>query len=635
VTQSIDPRPFTQVAREGLPEFIKRRIQRKESYDLWGSREREWMHEEWKRWKYGLTVNGVWMPGKLYSYVNYGSIMKLTKEVRKTLTRPDLRDIDWWMAWCLEIARKEKKGLGLLTSRRAGKSYFMGSWNIAHEMIMYKNSSNCIGAVEAKYSNNTMTQLKEHLEGLKGTPFFSPFVRLDIKDLIKLGEEVKVDGDWLSRGLNSKCENVVFKDRPLAANGKSSSIFVFEEAGLFKNLIESYNNATACWSADHEWWGIPVVFGTGGDIRENCKDFQKMFYDPGNYNLLEFFCDKKQKKPSMMFIPAVYTGSKRDDNGFTIVPEAYSFLKHKREKLRENKDKTPYMTEIQDFPLTPHEAFMVSEVNRFPKDLLYNQLEKVLTLNEYRYKGQVGSLIQEGTEVRFKPKPDIAYLDPDDHSGDFVIIYEHPDQAEAYTNLYIACGDPYMHEEGGTSCASFFVYKRFADPFMSANMIVASYFGRTKKLDELYNTWLLLCKYYNAKLMFENNITGPKQYFESQNATSFLAAAPTIISALHSGSRVDRRFGVHMTSDIKEWGLNKIRDWLLTDNHQGGLNVDYIYDEGLLRELLSWEDQGNYDRVSALIVLMIYIEELYKNKPKDKLNRTPLFSSILNTYYQR
>jgi hypothetical protein len=289
------------------------------------------------------------------------------------------------------------------------------------------------------------------------------------------------------------------------------------------------------------------------------------------------------------------------------------------------------MTELQDFPLSPQEAFMVSDTNRFPKEQIYNQLEKVLSNDEYKYKGQVGYLLREGNEIKFKPGP-VSYLDPDDKTGEYIVVYEHPDHEGFYEKLYIAAADPYMQEEGGTSCASFYVYKRFASPSKSSNQIVAAYYGRANSLDKLYDNWLLLCQYYNATLMFENNIMGPIPYFDKQNAKSYLANSPLVVKTVLANSRVDRRYGVHMTSDIKEWGLNKIRDWCLTENSGGGINVDHIYDEGLLRELLAWEPEGNYDRISAMIVLMVYIEDLAKIQPKSRDLRNPIFSSLFNTY---
>jgi len=224
------------------------------------------------------------------------------------------------------------------------------------------------------------------------------------------------------------------------------------------------------------------------------------------------------------------------------------------------------------------------------------------------------------------------YVDPDDTSGEYVVIYEHPDPESIYEKLYIAAADPYMQEEGGTSCASFFVYKRFVSPLKTANQIVASYYGRAESLDKLYDNWLLLCQYYNATLMFENNIMGPIPYFDKQNARSFLAPSPIVVKTVLGNSRVDRRYGVHMTSDIKEWGLNKIRDWCLEPNPSGGINIDHVYDEGLLRELLSWEPEGNYDRISAMIVLMVYIEELSKAPAKPKITIDSTFSNLFKTY---
>ena len=58
-----------------------------------------------------------------------------------------------------------------------------------------------------------------------------------------------------------------------------------------------------------------------------------------------------------------------------------------------------------------------------------------------------------------------------------------------------------------------------------------------------------------------------------------------------------------------------LRDWLKTKRSMGEdgvskLNLHYIYDVALIDELIKWNDKGNFDRASSLLVGMFYMMDL-------------------------
>jgi hypothetical protein len=86
------------------------------------------------------------------------------------------------------------------------------------------------------------------------------------------------------------------------------------------------------------------------------------------------------------------------------------------------------------------------------------------------------------------------------------------------------------------------------------------------------------------------------------------------------------RYGITMTENVKRQGEIYIRDWLTTPidydmNDNARTPLHYIYDKGLLQELLAYNSVGNFDRVSALIVLMYYIKETYHREVEDVLKK--------------
>lgn len=90
-----------------------------------------------------------------------------------------------------------------------------------------------------------------------------------------------------------------------------------------------------------------------------------------------------------------------------------------------------------------------------------------------------------------------------------------------------------------------------------------------------------------------------------------------------------------MTKQIRAYGEGLILEWLLEEYEPGHPNVERIYSEPLLEELIENDGVKNVDRLIALCMVMIYREELYQvkvaaNKEKNKqveLFEMPLFGS--------
>ena len=69
-----------------------------------------------------------------------------------------------------------------------------------------------------------------------------------------------------------------------------------------------------------------------------------------------------------------------------------------------------------------------------------------------------------------------------------------------------------------------------------------------------------------------------------------------------------------MTKQIRAYGEGLILEWLMEEYEPGHLNIERIYSEPLLEELIETDGVKNVDRVIALCMVMIYREELYQVK---------------------
>ena len=183
--------------------------------------------------------------------------------------------------------------------------------------------------------------------------------------------------------------------------------------------------------------------------------------------------------------------------------------------------------------------------------------------------------------------------------------------------------DPYDHDESTTSSlGSTFIYKRFQSFEEYYDIIVAEYTGRPDSAEEYYENVLKLLKYYNARLLYENERKGLYAHFAIKGYDYMLANQPDIISDIISTTKVQRKKGIHMTKAIKDWGEREIRDWLNEEYAPGHKNLEKIMSIPLLQELIAYNDKGNFDRVIALMMVMLYKKELHNVHVKEKKKTT-------------
>ena len=103
-----------------------------------------------------------------------------------------------------------------------------------------------------------------------------------------------------------------------------------------------------------------------------------------------------------------------------------------------------------------------------------------------------------------------------------------------------------------------------------------------------------------------------KTHFSHKNSMRLLAPQPMIIKDIIPKSDVSRGFGVHMPIQMKQAAVIYLKDWLNREKSPGITNIESIYSVNLLKELLRFNFKGNFDRVSSMLILMIYIQENMK-----------------------
>ncbi len=622
--------------------------------------------EEHRKCMEGMTNSvGITITGVHYFYLNYVKIKTedlVTK--RKKFNFPRFLDIDYEYFHLVEVARREGKGLIFTKPRRTGFSYKDAAL-CTHEYNFYRDSTCVIGAFLEKLSTTTMNMVLDNMNFLNTNTEWRKQRNPDTKDYVKARFLKNIDGLNVWSGYMSEVKKLTFKDNPFAAVGLTTSIFIFEEAGTLNNLKDAYGITEPCWKDGDNMIGIPIIFGTGGDMEGGTADFAYMFTNAKQYNLLEFdnvWEPGKEGSRCGWFIPATrgrlgeykdelgknpqWKGKPMvDEDGNSLEDIALASIMDLRENKRKGGDPKNIQDAITQYPLTPSESFLRSSGAVFSSIELHEWLSKLETVPELRdNKKKIELYFDDNGNIKSKLNPDLNEivdypLKPDAIKTGCIVVWEDPVDNPPY-GLYIAGCDPYDQDKATTSesLGSFFIYKRFISAGQTHDTIVAEFTGRPNRADDFYETCRRMCIYYNAKCLYENMLKGLKGYFEMKNSLHYLMEQPQIIKDIVKDSKVNRGYGIHMTEPIKDQCEQYVRQWLYEerDDIDGTkiMNLHTIKSIPLLKELINYDRIVNTDRVVAFMLCILLSKELHKIHIKSTQPQTLLeLESFFNKKY--
>lgn len=607
--------------------------------------------EQMDRCKYGYTADdGDFISGYNYFYLNFCPIQRIiyttinnpdgSTKIKKTrdLQFPDFYDYDYYFFQAVEDAEGEGKHLCALKSRRKGYSYKNAAM-ACRNYYLFAGSKTYIYASNKQYltEDGILTKAWDYMDFIDKNTAWGKKRSVNTQMRKRAGFFTKDEyGNEVELGFKSEIIGVTLKDNPDVVRGKAGKLIIFEEAGSFSELGAAWQIARPSVEQDGMAFGTMIAFGTGGDEDSHFETLKDMFYNPDGYNCIGFdniWDETPSDKKCGFFIPQYTNMDFRDDagnriymdnDGNTLRRKSVEYILAERRKVIENATNSVAVDRyVAEHCITPQEACLEFGGNIFPKKELQEQLAKIRINKSLSNMKQVGDLVWEADgslKWVIKKHGDITHypLKKDDDPTGSIVIWEHP-MKDAPIGLYILGVDPYDHDQSGTnSLGSTFVYKRFQDFENYYDIIVAEYTGRPSTAEEYYENLRKLAVYYNGRIMYENERKGLFPYFTAKHCDYLLADQPDIISDIVGNTKVQRKKGCHMNKQIKQWGEGLIKDWLNEEQAPGKKNLHNILSEPLLEELISYNDTGNFDRVMALMQVMIYREQLYNVKVKEK-----------------
>ena len=623
--------------------------------------------EETNRCLYGYVApDGDAISGYNYFYLNYSPIMKLSeveytdrygnKRTRREriLEFPNFWDYDYYYFNAIEEAETEGKHLVVLKSRQRGYS-FKGASMLVRNYELIPGSKSFAVASEQKFliGDGLLTKAWQIMDFIDKNTAWSKqrltSTRMERVSGFKITDEF---GKQTEQGYLSSITGITLKNDPERLRGTRGKLVLFEEGGKFPNLETAWRvEQPAVETDDGVAFGLLIAFGTGGTEGGAFDGLKNLFYKPEAFNCLSFpniWDDGQEQTKCGFFVPSWSNMESTDQNGKQRFMDQYgNSLKEKaveeliaqRNKVKDGgASQTSIDRFISERPLKPQEAVLELGKNIFPRQLLMNQLTRIRTNEKLRNMKHIVDLAWDGegqVKATEKKSGDITtyHLKKDDKPHGSIVIWEYPIKDPPF-GLYIGGCDPYDHDESFTnSLGSTFIFKRVKAGEAWNDVIVAEYSGRPDTAEEYYENVRKLLIFYNARLLFENERKGIYPYFTNKHCDYLLADQPDkIISEVFKDSKVQRRKGCHMTKSIRAYGEGLILEWLMDEFEPGHPNIERIYSEPLIEELIENDGIKNVDRVIALCMTMIYREELYQvkvAKSKEENKQVELFEMPL------
>ena len=621
----------------------------------------KWIRQERDRcWNgYVRESDGEWVTGPLYFYMNYcpiiqSKIRKGTKQADRIVDFPEMWEGIYWRFHYMEQARSGglyNDFLGgnhgaELASRGKSKSYSMASI-LTHNFVLGENSTACeeIVSIATAYQKEYLTKdgvLNKFVSMAnfcaKHTQFPRKRLKSSLQDMVwKMGyKDLELD---IEKGTQNSVLGVSSKDDESKLRGKRAAFIGIEEFGTFPRLIDLYNVMLPSVQEGDYVFGLMYLQGTAGDNESDFAGAQEIMYNPRGYNMyaLPNVYDKNNqgKRYFVFFFPGYINrkGCYNRDGVSDVVQALIEILMNRYRVKYNSTDPNTVIKTVAEVPITPAEAIVKTGVNMFPVTDLTERLGQ-LDANPREYDDvYVGDLTINGSkEVEFKPtsgQPIREFPHKNNKIEGAIEIYKLPEKdrsGKVFDNRYILGCDPYDDDESSTmSLGSVYVLDLWTDK------VVAEYTGRPLFADDFYEICRKMCLFYNGRMNYENNKKGLFAYFSKMNCLYLLTDVLDFLKdkdMVKGSSYGNKAKGTNATAAINAYARNLLRSWLLSpvpviqtiDGEDQEVMISNLYtlrSRALIKELILYNSEGNFDRISSMGMLMLLREDkmiLYKGE---------------------
>lgn len=610
----------------------------------------KWKDEEVDRIRNGMLRpdDGAWIPGYMYFYLNYCPI--ILTEVSEGSADIGERVVgfpSWWegLLWRFtgwDLARKLGRYFFEISKRGSSKSYGMAS-GLARGFVIGdrkpdpKHKSFTRGVVLADnkdflIKDGTLNKFESMIDFLaQNTEFPRKRLKSSLNEMAWTMGYIDLN-TGTKKGSGNEVLGVAIKDDPDKARGKRASLFCLEEIGKFPNLATTMKISERSVKDGNIVFGLLVGVGTGGEEGNDFSGALDLIYHPTGSNVLAFenVWDKaaQSRGTSIFCFPAYVNrlGCYNKDGISDVTLALFQICWERYIAKYENPDPMAITRTKAEDPITLQDAIMKRDGTKFPVAQISERIQEIDLNPNFYDKILSGKLIQRSNgEVEFEPtgdKPIHKFPTKDNKIAGAIEIKELPKknrEGRVYAGRYIGSLDPIDDDNANTmSLVSCFILDLWTDE------IVAEWTGRLNSAEDCYEVVRLLAKFYNAKIMYEQNKKGIYSYMKMMNSLYLLAETPQFIKDKED-SKIEKignkMYGINATNPINNYGRDRLKDFMLKpkevtrviDGQEQVVTIPNVmtwWNRALLEEARGWNPDGNFDRISAMGMLMLYREEV-------------------------
>lgn len=611
------------------------------------------------------SIEDVWITGGHYNFLNY-TRMERTDEssvivtehgatAKKIYSFPSFIDAQFWTWQIIEFCRRNGLHLIIDKTRRGGFSYIMAAdssneVNLSkHKVVIHVAADNKYLIKQGGLSDFAVNNLKFFEEK---TPFkrgiYSPTT-----DSFKLGYRMKngveADDSWSSSLLSVSANN-----NPDCAIGKDAVTIKVEELSTMQNFDEFMNVTEPTMTVGTRTTGTLMAWGTA--TAANMQIFEQNFYNPRAFGFMAFenVFDNDARNEVCGFFKSYAWGLEGEIDGVKGFDEDGNSnlriglqlaVRERVEKKKTAKTFAEYLNYLGQRALFPVESFSSASENIFSSEALNKFEDKLRVDNSYKFYTD-GELFEDGTKkIYFKSNARIRIENPDMKTYDYIQgvprrgnedphgcirVWFAPEYEETYINdrlvrsilpgTYVAVYDPVGIDKDKKEITdrhshnSIFVIEMPRERNGFKPKLCAAYYGRTERLEEADEKFYRLCKWYNCigTGLVEINRGETVSNFRKWKATKYLGYEPLYVWDSAVKEKVSTSYGYNIGSGLKKLdGLRLLKEFLyeVIGKNEFGEDI-YVFERFLdyqtILELKKFNAEGNFDRISSLILLGIY-----------------------------
>ena len=626
------------------------------------------------------SIEDVWITGGHYNFLNY-TRMERTDEssvivtehgatAKKIYSFPSFIDAQFWTWQIIEFCRRNGLHLIIDKTRRGGFSYIMAAdssneVNLSkHKVVIHVAADNKYLIKQGGLSDFAVNNLKFYEEK---TPFkrgiFSPTA-----DSFKLGYRMKngveADDSWSSSLLSVSANN-----NPDCAIGKDAVTIKVEELSTMQNFDDFMNVTEPTMTVGTRTTGTLMAWGTA--TAANMQIFEQNFYNPRAFNFMSFenVWDNDARNEVCGFFKSYAWGLEGeidgvkgfDEDGNSNLRIGLKLAARERIKKKETaKTFSEYLNYLGQRALFPAESFSSASENIFSSEALNKFEDKLRVDNSYRFYTD-GELFEDGLKkIYFKSNARIKIENPDAKIYDYIQgvprrgnedphgcirVWFAPEYEETYIDdrlvrailpgTYVAVYDPVGIDKDKKEITdrhshnSMFVVEMPRERNGFKPKLCAAYYGRTERLEEADEKFYRLCKWYNCigTGLVEINRGETVSNFRKWKATKYLGHEPLFVWDATIKEKISTSYGYSIGNGPKKLdGLRLLKEFLyeVIGKNEFGEDI-YVFERFLdyqtILELKKFNADGNFDRISSLILLGIYWKSIDIKGKRELANR--------------